>query len=624
MKDSRFLLRSLQDGNEISLTRQNSLVGRELECDISLDSGHISRYHAKLILEQDGVIVEDLNSTNGTYINGRRINKPEWLYLGDEVRFHEIGFELISHEESALGDMTLVGSVPDVNGMLSDSGYSDFNLSAEYDSELFSALELEPDNSIDHPVPEPRVAQKPASTPGSNQSASREPPPQNRQPGPGNAPKISKPDPKVPGQGGLPTEDEVKKRIAEARAAQEKAIKERAELEKATADVRNEQEQAAAARAEENAARERLAMIKAAQAQAALAAANPGQEMPNPGFAASGQSGVSSPAAGASEASDDKDKVAVESKNVSTAELLVKLGQGKQAGAAPFGQRPNADVDDKAFASLMPKARFESGSDKAAAKPAAAPAAEKKPAASFSSAPPSSRQGQSRQLEPENAPRPAKKQNPAAVKKTVAKPAPAKNNPPLNQNPFAELLEDDAESLHRLKQNVEPTPFDKSPVNADDMDDLQDRAERMVTSPDNGSGPRMVMLTAPVRGKVFSLMTKNKNTWVVGRSQDADLRIMDKTVSSHHARIRKLGADWMLEVNEGDEPVYLNGRAVEFTTIQPGDVIRVGRMEMIFRVDQKSMSQHRKEPSMMASSPNLVLLIGALVVLAVTLVVLLT
>ena len=73
-----YCLRSLTSGEEFPLVDE-ILVGREAECQIPLNSGHISRYHAKLTLTPNGVMVEDLRSTNGTFINGRRISSPQMV-----------------------------------------------------------------------------------------------------------------------------------------------------------------------------------------------------------------------------------------------------------------------------------------------------------------------------------------------------------------------------------------------------------------------------------------------------------------------------------------------------------------------------------------------------------------
>lgn len=50
-------------------------MGSSPDCDIRVESQFVSRHHAQLIKTRNGSVLEDLNSTNGTYINSRRINK---------------------------------------------------------------------------------------------------------------------------------------------------------------------------------------------------------------------------------------------------------------------------------------------------------------------------------------------------------------------------------------------------------------------------------------------------------------------------------------------------------------------------------------------------------------------
>jgi pSer/pThr/pTyr-binding forkhead associated (FHA) protein len=95
-----FILRAKSDGKEIPLHGE-MLVGREFECAISLSSGHISRYHAKINVASSGVYLEDLHSTNGTFVNGIRIKGRVRLSLGDEIGFDDVLFRLAS---SASGD----------------------------------------------------------------------------------------------------------------------------------------------------------------------------------------------------------------------------------------------------------------------------------------------------------------------------------------------------------------------------------------------------------------------------------------------------------------------------------------------------------------------------------------
>jgi pSer/pThr/pTyr-binding forkhead associated (FHA) protein len=106
---AQFMLRSLEDGRTFALTGE-MLVGREVDCHISLPSRHVSRYQAKVQVTALGVVVEDLHSTNGTYVNGRRISSPRLLSPGDEVSFYATRFLLVE-DEVAPSDETAFASL---------------------------------------------------------------------------------------------------------------------------------------------------------------------------------------------------------------------------------------------------------------------------------------------------------------------------------------------------------------------------------------------------------------------------------------------------------------------------------------------------------------------------------
>lgn len=62
------------------------LIGRAPECSLCLQDEFVSNLHAKLYQVEGRFYIEDLGSTNGTYVNGRRINYPTELRGGDNVK----------------------------------------------------------------------------------------------------------------------------------------------------------------------------------------------------------------------------------------------------------------------------------------------------------------------------------------------------------------------------------------------------------------------------------------------------------------------------------------------------------------------------------------------------------
>jgi hypothetical protein len=71
------------------------VIGRAPECDISVPADEISRRHALVKPTPDGLSVEDLGSSNGTYINGKRVQQG-FLGPGDELRLDAVRFILVA------------------------------------------------------------------------------------------------------------------------------------------------------------------------------------------------------------------------------------------------------------------------------------------------------------------------------------------------------------------------------------------------------------------------------------------------------------------------------------------------------------------------------------------------
>ncbi len=90
-----FSLRSMRTGESYPITGEIT-VGRELDCAIRLNSPHVSRYHAKIRPHRDELIIEDLGSSNGTFVNGKQISGQHNLMVGDKVTFDDITFRITS------------------------------------------------------------------------------------------------------------------------------------------------------------------------------------------------------------------------------------------------------------------------------------------------------------------------------------------------------------------------------------------------------------------------------------------------------------------------------------------------------------------------------------------------
>lgn len=87
----RVLVRQEGGANVMYPIGRHTTVGRTPDNDIQIDTTYISRHHAVLLSGPDGCIVEDLNSTNGVLVNGRRVAR-QLLHDGDSVTIGKTEF----------------------------------------------------------------------------------------------------------------------------------------------------------------------------------------------------------------------------------------------------------------------------------------------------------------------------------------------------------------------------------------------------------------------------------------------------------------------------------------------------------------------------------------------------
>src|SRR3954452_20380016 len=94
---SRFV--AIDEGPDITLDRAMVVVGRHPNCDTQLDSLRVSRHHCCMTREHDPVLVRDLGSTNGIWINGTRVQTGR-LKPGDELSIAHIRYRLEDKDDS--------------------------------------------------------------------------------------------------------------------------------------------------------------------------------------------------------------------------------------------------------------------------------------------------------------------------------------------------------------------------------------------------------------------------------------------------------------------------------------------------------------------------------------------
>ncbi|WDC83754.1 FHA domain-containing protein [Caloramator sp. mosi_1] len=74
--------------------RDSITIGRKDDNSIVIEDVYVSNYHAKILLEDD-IYIKDLDSTNGTYVNGKRIVRLTKISEGDLIEIGRVTFKVI-------------------------------------------------------------------------------------------------------------------------------------------------------------------------------------------------------------------------------------------------------------------------------------------------------------------------------------------------------------------------------------------------------------------------------------------------------------------------------------------------------------------------------------------------
>ena len=88
------IVEGANEGESVSLDDAPILIGRGSDAAIRLDDDYVSTRHARIASSGDQWFVEDLGSTNGTYIGSHRLTQPTTLQLGSKVRIGKTTLEL--------------------------------------------------------------------------------------------------------------------------------------------------------------------------------------------------------------------------------------------------------------------------------------------------------------------------------------------------------------------------------------------------------------------------------------------------------------------------------------------------------------------------------------------------
>ena len=96
---------------EFELVKSEIIIGRDDSADVTIPASAVSRRHAKLMLEGGNYMLEDLGSSNGTFLNGEKLTERRPLKSGDKIRLGQI-INLVYHAPATEPDKTAVRSAP--------------------------------------------------------------------------------------------------------------------------------------------------------------------------------------------------------------------------------------------------------------------------------------------------------------------------------------------------------------------------------------------------------------------------------------------------------------------------------------------------------------------------------
>ncbi len=125
---------SLEDNpiKEFELENKEMTVGRRSSNDIQIQNLAVSGRHARIMRTSDGMVLEDMNSTNGTYVNGRLIKKQA-LSDGDEVIIGK--YKLVFYDTTPVTHPTLA-SLLHTNTEVDNEEVADESVNSKYNSAI--------------------------------------------------------------------------------------------------------------------------------------------------------------------------------------------------------------------------------------------------------------------------------------------------------------------------------------------------------------------------------------------------------------------------------------------------------------------------------------------------------
>jgi hypothetical protein len=198
------VIRGRSSANAVKLQDGITTAGRQDECQLRIKSSQVSRKHCQLFEKHGMLLVKDLGSSNGTFVNGKKIEGQRVMEPGDELgigpivfRIEKVGQPIAAGSPAPAGgakphDTAVVDAIPAGAGVpVATAIPDDEDFEIDFDSVPDAALdddmgfEIELDDALAIPAAAAAVEAKPTASPGL--AASTKPSPKKSEPEP--APK---------------------------------------------------------------------------------------------------------------------------------------------------------------------------------------------------------------------------------------------------------------------------------------------------------------------------------------------------------------------------------------------------------------------------------------------------
>ncbi len=115
------------EGKEIGITTEKFLIGRSDSCQLRPKSESVSRKHCIIVLQDNRVLIQDLKSRNGTFVNEKRLptDSAKILRVGDQLRIGKLMFEIVIEHGLQAPKKPLVSDMSDAAARTVEAGSSD-------------------------------------------------------------------------------------------------------------------------------------------------------------------------------------------------------------------------------------------------------------------------------------------------------------------------------------------------------------------------------------------------------------------------------------------------------------------------------------------------------------------